>query len=178
MSYSWLALNYLIDEELYFAFSFLVRKTGRAQSYPLKSRYCWLAMGIVKGGGSTVFIFVRARMSFLEHSETSHIKGEGDWSPVHHSFLVEVRTFSQRTKIQPTNFLRELNCILTPNWVLVTHHVVHNFSVQILSALSADQVLLLKQCKPCLQHFLTLLFWRDQEKLMSSYSYFAVVYQG
>ena len=46
MSYSWLALNYLIDEELYFAFSFLVRKTGRAQSYPLKSRYCWLAMGI------------------------------------------------------------------------------------------------------------------------------------
>ena len=51
MFYSWLALNYLIDEELYFAFlSFLVSKTGRAQSYPLKSRYCWLAMGIVKGG--------------------------------------------------------------------------------------------------------------------------------
>ena len=77
MSYSWLALNYLIDEELYFAFSFLVRKTGRAQSYPLKSRYCWLAMGIEKGWFTGV-IFVTARMSFLEHSETSHIQGEED----------------------------------------------------------------------------------------------------
>ena len=77
MSYSWLALNYLIDEELYFAFSFLVRKTGRAQSYPLKSRYCWLAMGIVKGG-STGVIFVTARKLFLEHSKTSHIQEEGD----------------------------------------------------------------------------------------------------